>query len=350
MKILVIQQKKIGDVLTSTILLEALRQKYPEAELHYLVNVHTIPVLENNPFIDEIVGFTSELQNSKLKFHAFLKKLNRRNYDIVIDVYVKISSSLITYFTKANTRIGYHKYYSSFAYTKTIHRIEKPQHNSSLAIENRLKLLEPLGIEYAAIQPKLYLTKSEIDTAKTILLNSSIDLTKPLVMVSILGSIPEKTYPKAFMVKLLNQSIKTRPDLQLLFNYMPNQKEEVDAIYQATTALTQQHIHRDIIGKGLRAFMALTAQCDAVIGNEGGGNNMAKALGIPTFTIFSPVILKHAWFGKNEEPKHSAVHPSDYIDYNLKDWKKAKKNGVPYYQKMTPELIQKPLNAFLKKL
>jgi len=143
MKILVIQQKKIGDVLTSTIILEALRQKYPKAALHYLVNVHTTPVLENNPYIDEIVGFTTELQNKKLKFYAFLKKLNQRDYDIVIDVYVKISSSLITYFTRANTRIGYHKYYSSFAYTETIHRLKTPQHNSSLALENRLKLLEP---------------------------------------------------------------------------------------------------------------------------------------------------------------------------------------------------------------
>ncbi len=47
MKILVIQQKMIGDVLTSSILFEALRLKYPNAQLDYLINEHTFPVVQN---------------------------------------------------------------------------------------------------------------------------------------------------------------------------------------------------------------------------------------------------------------------------------------------------------------
>jgi len=42
MKILVIQQKMIGDVLTSSILFEALRTQYKEATLHYLINENTM--------------------------------------------------------------------------------------------------------------------------------------------------------------------------------------------------------------------------------------------------------------------------------------------------------------------
>ena len=41
MKILVIQQKMIGDVLTTSLLFELLREKNPEAELHYLINSTT---------------------------------------------------------------------------------------------------------------------------------------------------------------------------------------------------------------------------------------------------------------------------------------------------------------------
>jgi heptosyltransferase-2 len=37
MKVLVIQKKRIGDVLTSTIIFEALKEKFPNSELHYLV-------------------------------------------------------------------------------------------------------------------------------------------------------------------------------------------------------------------------------------------------------------------------------------------------------------------------
>lgn len=350
MKILVIQQKKIGDVLTSTILFEALRKEYPKAELHYLVNSHTLPVLENNPFIDKTVDFTTELQNDKQKFYAFLNTLKAKNYAIVIDVYVKISSGLITYFTKAKTRIAYHKSYSSFLYSATIKRLNKPEQNHSLAIENRLKLLEPLDITATPITPKLYLKKEEIDSAKTELLNSSINLQKPLVMVNILGSIPKKTYPIAYMVELLDFCAEQFPEIQFLFNYIPSQKEKAKSIFTRTKANTQKQIFFELFGENLREFMAITAHCSASIGNEGGGANMAKALNVSTFTIFSPVIEKIKWFGAKEKPKHQAIHCSDLFELSKRARKHALKHPEIYYKKMTPQLIKPQLEEFLNKL
>ena len=54
MKCLVIQQKMIGDVLTSTLLCEVLREKYPDAEIHYLVNSNTLPVLAHHTSFDKL--------------------------------------------------------------------------------------------------------------------------------------------------------------------------------------------------------------------------------------------------------------------------------------------------------
>ena len=57
MKILVIQQKMIGDVLVSTIICNNLRKAYPDAQIDYLVYESTIPVLEGNPNIDNVLLF-----------------------------------------------------------------------------------------------------------------------------------------------------------------------------------------------------------------------------------------------------------------------------------------------------
>lgn len=347
MKILVIQQKKIGDVLTSTILFEALRKKYPTAELHYLVNTNTIPVLKNNPFIDHIVCFTKVIEESKQKFYDFLKKIKNRKYDIVIDVYLKNSSVFMTSFSKADTRIGYHKFYNSFIYTQTIKRLKEPEHGCSLAIENRMRLLTPLDIPFEPLRPKIYLTKQEIDFAKTTLLNSEINLKKPLIMVSVLGSSSQKSYPTSYMINLLDFCSEVNPEIQFLFNYIPKQKEEVRSIYQVTANQTKKQIFLNIFGKNLREFMALTSHCDALIGNEGGANNMAKALDIPTFTIFSPRLKKENWFGKNETPPHLAVHIADFINIHGKDKKDLKKNSQSYYEKMKPEFIKPKLKIFL---
>ena len=99
----------IGDVLTTSILFEALKEKYPNAELHYLINTHTYPVVENNPFITKFIFFTPEIEKSKRQFYRFLKHIKSQKYDAVVDVYGKLSSHLISWFANADQKIGYDK-------------------------------------------------------------------------------------------------------------------------------------------------------------------------------------------------------------------------------------------------
>jgi heptosyltransferase-2 len=269
---------------------------------------------------------------------------------VVIDVYAKISSAMITKFSGAKMRIGYQKNYTSFLYTHTFQRLKKPEHDASLALENRLKLLKPLGIDFDFITPKIYLTPEEVSTARNSLDKSGLNLELPLVMVSILGSNPKKTYPGSFMAELLDFCVEKKQGIQFLFNYIPNQKTEVKAIYKQLNPVTQNQVFFDIFGKSLREYMALTARCTAVFGNEGGANNIAKALEIPTFSIFSPNLTKVNWFGKSEEKKHTAVHLADYMDFNKNDKKAAVENPELYYAKFKPELIKPELERFLSEV
>lgn len=334
----------IGDVLTTSLLFEALHERYPEAELHYLVNSHTLPVVHNNPFISKFILFTPEIEESKLALYNLLREIKAEKYDITIDVYGKLSSTLISYFSKAKTRIAYYKKYTACLFTHPIKRIESAQHNKSLAIENRFKLLEPLGITFKDISPKIYLTTEEIRAAKSILTASKIDLNNPIFMISVLGSSTVKTYPFEYMADLLNSIVSTEKNAQLLFNYIPNQKSQAQAIYDFCLPETKEHILLDVYGKSLREFLAITSQCTALIGNEGGAINMAKALNIPTFTIFSPYLNKQNWFG-GDETNHVAVHLSDYLAYDNSD---AKKHPKEYYLKFKPNFISEQLITFLK--
>lgn len=350
MKILVVQQKMIGDVLTSSILFEALREKYPKAQLDYVINTHTHAVVEHNPYIDNFVFITPEIEKSKLKFYRFLKTIKKEKYDIVIDVYGKLGTALISAFTAAKTKIAYHKKYTAFVFSHTVQRLKKPQHNASLAIENRLKLLEPLDITFKNRVPQIYLKPQEISNAKKYLERSKIKDSKPLFMISVLGSSPIKTYPAKYMAELLDSLVANTKDAQILFNYIPKQKTEAKAIFDYCLPETKKHIFFDVFGKSLREFLAITQQCDALIGNEGGANNMAKALNIPTFTIFSPYLNKANWYSKNEPGHNIAIHLSDYIPYGETDKNEAKKDPEMFYLKLKPEFIEPELKKFLSNL
>lgn len=350
MKILVIQQKHIGDVLTSSILAEALSGKFPALELHYLVNSHTAPVLRNNPFIHRLVLFTPQEERSKRRFLAFLRQIRREKYDIVIDAYGKWSSIFITWFSKAPVRISYYKYYTWFFFTHTTPLLEAPEHDAKLAIENRLKLLEPLSVDFHPYVPKLYLSEQEKEEGKALLAEAGIDPKLPLFMIGALGSNAKKSYPAPYMASVLECVLRHFPQAQLLFNYAPAQKEAARDLYDLCGPRIQDRIFWNVFPEDLRQFMKLAFHCNAFIGNEGGAANMAKALNVPVFAIFSPFIGKEGWFSETEKPLHRAVHLSDYRAMSGDELRQARKDPARFYLELTPEKILPELEAFLESI
>jgi heptosyltransferase-2 len=59
--------------------------------------------------------------------------------------------------------------------------------------------------------------------------------------------------------------IANTKDVQMLFNYMPNQLEDVKAIYDLCAKSTQEKINLNFYANSLRDFIALQSQCDALI-------------------------------------------------------------------------------------
>ena len=352
MKVLIIQQKMIGDVLTSSILFEAIKTKYPDYELHYLINSHTYPVVEDHPHVDEFKFFTPNIEKSKLALFAFAMHLRKENYDIVIDVYSKFSSNLFSLFSGAKARISKHKWYTSFLYTNTYKDAKTPKTNAGLAIENRLQLLSALNIpQENPIRPKIYLKETEKTYAKNALTANDIDLNKPLYMIGVLGSNPSKTYPFEYMATVIDGIIEQQPEAQILFNYIPKQEKDAKTIYKFCKASTQQHIYLNIYGKSLREFLAITSFCNAVIGNEGGAINMAKALNVPTFTIFSPWIDKSIWSVFDDGKTHVSVHLQDYKNeyyQNVKKYKILKTKTEAMYKVFSPIFFNTKFKSFLK--
>ena len=348
-KILVIQQKMIGDVLVSSLLCEHIKLHLPETEIHYVVNENTVAVVEHNPFIDRIVVFKQDYKNSKLKFLEFLQSISREEYDVVIDIYGKLESNLITLFSKAKIKITYGKWYSKSIYTHLVPLQPRKAGKCGITVEDRLGLLAPLidtALEKKR-EPTISLTQEEIDVAKLFLESQQIDMTRPILMLGILGSNGSKTYPLDYMAQVID-TIADRTEGTLLFNYIPSQQSEAQQLYDLCSEKTRAKIAFGTFASSLRKFLGLLYHCRALIGNEGGAINMAKALDIPTFSIYSPWINKMAWhtFAKDT---NTAVHLNDYRPELIEGKpKKDLKNEIPeLYEKFKPELFIGALRSFL---
>lgn len=343
--------KMIGDVLTSSILFEALRKNYPQARMDYLVYDHTQPVIANNPNIDNLIIFKPEEHKSIKGLRKLIGIVRKEKYKVVIDVYSKINSALITALSGSGTRVSYKKWYTQLAYTYTFPYKNKAETAAGLAVENRMQLLRAVDSDFPVeIKPKIYPTEEEIRWAKEKLRSANIELSRPLFMIGILGSGPEKTYPHEYMAAILDYIVR-EINASLLINYIPKQREEVFQILNKCDEQTRASINTEVFGKSLREFIALCSQCNALIGNEGGAINMAKALNIPTFSIFAPQTPKKEWAIYEDNPDNYSVHLEDYLSdfYSSMNMEEIKKDSEKLYLWFKPDLFLDKLKAFLKK-
>jgi heptosyltransferase-2 len=341
----------IGDVLVSSIICNNLRIAYPDAQIDYLVYESTIPVLEGNPNIDNVLIFQEKHRKSKREFLKLAHEIRGIKYDLIIDAYSKLESWLIVLISGAKRKISYKKFGRTFLYTDNVPFAEFPKTNLGLAIERRLSLLDPLDLKIEVDPfPKLFVTEKENQDAIAVLEYYKVRKDRKTVMISLLGSEKPKTYPLEYMAKVID-TIAENQDVNILFNYFPKQIKDAKIVFDSCKPSTQEKIYFDLLGSDLRSFIALVNNCDLIIGNDGGAINMAKALGKPSFIIFSPWIEKKIWATLEDGVHHISVHLNDFKPELLanKTEKELKKNTLSLYQEFKPELFKDKIELFLKK-
>lgn len=350
MRILVIQQKRIGDVLTSTIICNNLKAKFPESKIDYMCYPNSVDVLKENPNIDTIIPLTNTVRKSIPSLFKFIFQIRRKKYDAVIDVYSKLETNLITLFSGAKYKVSYSKWYSNIFYNYSYERLDAVKSEFGLAIENRLMLLKPfISEKITDVKPKIFLKESEINEAKNLLKSYNVDAEKPLIMFGILGSEFYKTYPLDGMAKIIDFTV-AKTNATIIFNYIPDQKEQALEVYNNCSEETKKHIIFDLYCTELRPFLALLSQCEMLIGNEGGAVNMAKALEIPTFSIFTPSVRKETWQTFENEAKNVSIHLKDLKPeiYAQHTEQYIKEHTFEYYAEYPLELMLKKLEAYFQ--
>lgn len=89
-KILIIKFGAIGDIVHSTIISEAIKNKHKDCQIHYLTRGIYAPMLENCPSIDKRIVFNNKLWQTA-------KELKTEKYDLVIGLSYSIKIILLAH-------------------------------------------------------------------------------------------------------------------------------------------------------------------------------------------------------------------------------------------------------------
>src|SRR5262245_60610657 len=153
-RVAVITPSALGDVIHTLPVLGALRQKFPDAHIAWIVNRAYQPLLDGHPCLDESVAFDRGALNGGWKRAAgaslaFARDLRKRRFDLVIDLQGLARSGLMTLATGATRRVGLStaREGAALAYTDVV---PVPDPDGMHAVEHNWCAAEALGVGHVS--------------------------------------------------------------------------------------------------------------------------------------------------------------------------------------------------------
>ena len=163
-KILIVRTDRIGDVVLSLPMAELIKRKYPNCKVTYFLREYTSPLLEGNPFIDEVI--VADELNSEILFKENLEKIKAKGFDTCVVVNPTFKISLLMFLAGIRNRIGTGFRWYSFLFNQKVfeHRKYAEKHE----LEYNIGLLNKIGIEAADFNGEInfHLSLNEASTER----------------------------------------------------------------------------------------------------------------------------------------------------------------------------------------
>lgn len=281
-KIIVRMPNWIGDVVMATPVLEAIKEKYPDASITAMCKSPIIDILKNSPYIQNFFSFDSpssifqKMQNQKI-----VKKLHAEKYDLGILLTNSFSSAWWFWQADIKHRLGYESSNRSFLLTRKLQFPEKKE--TQHLVETYKQLLTPLEITNSRAKPKLFLLDKEKELAKEALTRLGINERHIVIGINpgaAYGSakcwLPERFRDLALRLLNVNEEVR------VIFFGDAAGSHLVKQICQGLPARVV-----NLAGlTTLRELMAFLASCDALLTNDSGPMHIADALNVPLLALF----------------------------------------------------------------
>ena len=141
-KILIIQTAFLGDVILATSVVSELKNKFPNANIDFLLKKGNESLLANNPKLNSV--FTFDKSTGKWKsIIRLIRQFRKEKYDLVINLHRFASSGIIAGLSGGKKRYGFKKNPFSFLYTK---KFDHTIGNGTHEVERNLSLLQEFNV------------------------------------------------------------------------------------------------------------------------------------------------------------------------------------------------------------
>lgn len=294
-RILISRMKYIGDVVLTTPIIHAVREKYPAAHIAYLGDKKAVSLLENNPYLDEIIAYDFKRPDI-LEQSRIILALRKRKFDVFVDLYSNPRTAMLAWASGAWMRIGKDVRGRGKVYT---HRISGYTPFTS-AVECHYMYVKPLDVEAKYKKTEIFITEEEKREARIFLTHQGVDLTKPIVTLHPGATWVNKTWMKERFAELIDL-MRAKLNVEILISPGPRDQNLLNYLTNNTMGKV---FSLPILP--LRQLAAMLSLSRVFVTNGTGPMHIGVAVGAKTIGIFGPDPVE-AWFPYSAEDGHKAI-------------------------------------------
>jgi heptosyltransferase-1 len=258
-RILVVRLGAMGDVIHTLPAVATLKHSFPGSYLTWLIEAQWAPLIEQNPYVDDVAIFERGTPGAWLRNW---RKLRAGRFDFAVDFQGLVKSAVAASMARPDGIFGFHQshlrertaglFYSSRIQTREVHKVESNIELAAAAGAANILRTFPLpdGVPQGELPASGF------------------------VLACPLAGWRSKQWPLAFYSRLASR-LERELELPLVLNGPPG------AQFANATGFVLHH-------SSLTGLIHATRRATAVVGVDSGPLHLAAALGKPGVAIFGP--------------------------------------------------------------
>ena len=191
-RILIVRLSAIGDVIHGVPVLNALRAKFPQSFISWIIEGRAADLLEGHPALDRLIRAPRGWIKSPRAVLDVRRRLREQQFDTTVDLQCLTKSALAAWLCGAPRRIG-----AAGKHGRELSRWfnnERVAADAQHVIEHYLQILRPLGIESPTVEFNLPESAADAHTAADFLTQAGLEAGNYAILAPGAGW-PSKMWP-----------------------------------------------------------------------------------------------------------------------------------------------------------
>ncbi|MEO6907369.1 MAG: glycosyltransferase family 9 protein [Abditibacteriaceae bacterium] len=304
----------------SSPVLEALRDRYPDAHISWVVQEKSVSVVQGLPGLDEVILWKKWRGSYWLSLLSYIWRVRRRHFDVALDLQGLDKAALAMIASGAKRRISGSTARPLAHYFCNERVDERESIHARQFYLRRVSTLDIADDSDKRYFPRVPMEKSHIESVQCFMAAAGWQKCHPLFCINLGASFHEKTWPAANYAQIAWRILQEDKDARVLaLGASSDEQAWIDFYHELQRLISgqppsvkQDAMARIISGVGKLSLMELAAAatlCTAFLTTDTGPMHIAASVGAPILAMFGP---SHAQFtGPVKTPNGAPIRVVD---------------------------------------